>query len=134
MIVSHKTAVAVVGLGYVGLPLCIEFGKKRRTIGFDLSDEKIQNCRSHIDPMGEVSPEQFEASKFSEFTNHSSSLSEADVVIICVPTPIDIAKIQTFALLKMPLNSLVKISKKTQSLFSNQQCIPVLPRILVSQY
>ena len=89
MILSENTTVAIVGLGYVGLPLGIEFGKVRRTIGFDLSDSKIQNCKANIDPMGEVSPQEFKASKFFEYTNQPSILSEADVVIICVPTPID---------------------------------------------
>ena len=49
------STVAVVGLGYVGLPLAVEFGKKYRTIGFDLSAEKVANYRNHVDPTGEVS-------------------------------------------------------------------------------
>nr|MBA2689537.1 nucleotide sugar dehydrogenase [Burkholderiales bacterium] len=49
------TVVAVVGLGYVGLPLAVEFGKKYRTVGFDLSQAKIESYRQHIDPTGEVS-------------------------------------------------------------------------------
>lgn len=89
MILSDNITVAIVGLGYVGLPLGIEFGQKRRTIGFDLSHKKIENCRAHVDPMGEVSAKDFRAAKFFEFTNDSSTLLEADVIIICVPTPID---------------------------------------------
>ena len=89
MMLSDKTTIAIIGLGYVGLPLSIEFGKEIRTIGFDLSAEKIQNCEAFFDPMGEVSVQAFENSKFCEFTNNPSSLSEADVIIICVPTPID---------------------------------------------
>ena len=49
------TIVAVVGLGYVGLPLAVEFGKKSRTVGFDLSANKIASYKKHIDPTGEVS-------------------------------------------------------------------------------
>ena len=49
--------VAVVGLGYVGLPLAVEFGKKQRTIGFDLSVTKIESYQRHIDPTGELSTE-----------------------------------------------------------------------------
>ena len=49
------TIMAVVGLGYVGLPLAVEFGKKRRTIGFDLSASKVAHYRQHVDPTGEVS-------------------------------------------------------------------------------
>ena len=49
------TTLAVVGLGYVGLPLAVEFGKKYRTIGFDLSAEKVEAYKRHVDPTGEVS-------------------------------------------------------------------------------
>ena len=55
------TTVAVVGLGYVGLPRAVEFGKKWRTIGFDLSASKIANYRKFIDPTGEVSEEELRA-------------------------------------------------------------------------
>ena len=48
------SVVAVVGLGYVGLPLAVEFGKKFRTVGFDLSAEKVANYRRHVDTMGEI--------------------------------------------------------------------------------
>ena len=51
----------VVGLGYVGLPLAVEFGKKVRTIGFDLSQPKIEAYRRHVDPTGEVSSEDLKA-------------------------------------------------------------------------
>ncbi|MDP1863765.1 MAG: nucleotide sugar dehydrogenase, partial [Thiobacillus sp.] len=51
------TVVAVVGLGYVGLPLAVEFGKKFETIGFDLSESKIDSYKKHVDPTGEVSSE-----------------------------------------------------------------------------
>ena len=48
------TTIAVIGLGYVGLPLAVEFGKKYRTIGFDLSEEKVRSYRRHVDPTGSV--------------------------------------------------------------------------------
>ncbi|MBM3642571.1 MAG: nucleotide sugar dehydrogenase, partial [Alphaproteobacteria bacterium] len=54
---DNRTTVAVVGLGYVGLPLAVEFGKKFRTIGYDLSEEKVAAYRRHVDPTGEVSTE-----------------------------------------------------------------------------
>jgi len=55
------STVAVVGLGYVGLPLAVEFGKKHRTIGFDLSREKIASYARHVDPTNEVSSEELRA-------------------------------------------------------------------------
>ena len=55
------TTVAVVGLGYVGLPLAVAFGRKYRTIGFDLSQRKVDAYRRHVDPTGEVSTEELKA-------------------------------------------------------------------------
>jgi UDP-N-acetyl-D-galactosamine dehydrogenase len=83
--------VAVVGLGYVGLPLAVEFGKKVRTIGFDLSASKIENYKKFIDPTGEVSTEQLQAARQLEVTTDPALLAQADYVIVAVPTPVDIA-------------------------------------------
>jgi UDP-N-acetyl-D-galactosamine dehydrogenase len=83
------TVVAVVGLGYVGLPLAVEFGKKYRTIGFDLSVEKISAYCKHVDPTGEVSQENLKQATLLEPTTDASKLKEADFVIVAVPTPVD---------------------------------------------
>ncbi|MDE2268508.1 MAG: nucleotide sugar dehydrogenase [Betaproteobacteria bacterium] len=83
------TVVAVVGLGYVGLPLAVEFGKKYRTIGFDLSVEKIAAYCKHVDPTGEVSQENLKQASLLEPTTDASKLKEADFVIVAVPTPVD---------------------------------------------
>ncbi len=81
--------VAVVGLGYVGLPLAIAFGKKQKTVGFDLNPSKIENYKRHCDPTGEVSEEEFRASSNLEVTTDPTQLASADYIIIAVPTPID---------------------------------------------
>jgi UDP-N-acetyl-D-galactosamine dehydrogenase len=83
------TIVAVVGLGYVGLPLAAEFAKKYRTIGFDLSEEKVAAYRNHVDPTGEVSSAGFEAAARLEVTTNARALREADFIIVAVPTPVD---------------------------------------------
>jgi UDP-N-acetyl-D-galactosamine dehydrogenase len=83
------TTVAVVGLGYVGLPLAAEFGKKYRTIGFDLSEEKVAAYRNHVDPTGEVSSAGFNAATKLEVTTNPRALREADFIIVAVPTPVD---------------------------------------------
>ncbi len=83
------TVVAVVGLGYVGLPLAVEFGKKYRTIGFDLSETKVANYRNFVDPTGEVSSEALRAATKLEVTTNAALLKEADAVIVAVPTPVD---------------------------------------------
>ena len=86
---ADMTVVAVVGLGYVGLPLAVEFGKKYRTIGFDLSQAKIEAYRRHVDPTGEVSEDGFKAGRLFEPSNDPASLKEADFIIVAVPTPVD---------------------------------------------
>jgi UDP-N-acetyl-D-galactosamine dehydrogenase len=83
--------VAVVGLGYVGLPLAVEFGKKRTTIGFDLSTSKIENYQQYIDPTGEVSGTELRAARHLNVSANPAALSDADYIVVAVPTPVDIA-------------------------------------------
>ena len=83
------TTVAVIGLGYVGLPLAVEFAKHFRTIGFDISPEKIANFKKHEDPTGEVNKEQFVAAKLLEVTTDASLIKSADFIVVAVPTPVD---------------------------------------------
>ena len=84
--------VAIVGLGYVGLPLAVAFGRQRRTIGFDLNEKKLAHYRDGSDPSGEVDGEQLAAATLLEFTSDPGRLSDAGVVIVVVPTPIDAAR------------------------------------------
>ncbi len=67
--------VAVVGLGYVGLPLAVEFGKKMKTIGFDLSQAKIESYRRFVDPTGEVSTEELRAARQLTVTADPAALA-----------------------------------------------------------
>ncbi|MGE0310860.1 MAG: nucleotide sugar dehydrogenase [Lautropia sp.] len=83
------TTVAVLGLGYVGLPLAVEFGRRIDTIGYDLSAEKIDRFRVHVDPTGEVTREQFESATHLSFSLNPEALKRADFVVIAVPTPVD---------------------------------------------
>lgn len=83
------TTIAVVGLGYVGLPLAVEFGKKFRTIGFDLSQSKIDSYKRFIDPTGEVSAEDLRAATQLTVSTDATTLREADFVVVAVPTPVD---------------------------------------------
>jgi UDP-N-acetyl-D-galactosamine dehydrogenase len=83
------STVAVVGLGYVGLPLAVEFGKQFRTIGFDLSQAKIDAYKQFVDPTGEVSTEDLKAAAKLEVTTDAARLKEADFIVVAVPTPVD---------------------------------------------
>lgn len=83
---------AIVGLGYVGLPLAVAFGKQRRTIGFDLNEQKLAHYRAGSDPSGEVEPENLAAATKLEFTSDPAMLAEAGFIVVVVPTPIDSAR------------------------------------------
>jgi UDP-N-acetyl-D-galactosamine dehydrogenase len=83
------TTIAVIGLGYVGLPLAVEFGKKYRTVGFDLSEEKISAYRRHVDPTGELGTDELRAAGRLEVTADPAALREADLLVVAVPTPVD---------------------------------------------
>jgi len=92
-----EAVVAVVGLGYVGLPLAVEFGKKRRTLGYDLSQAKVANYRNNVDPTGEISSEELAASTHLEFSTDPAILAQADFIVVAVPTPVDVAHNPDFA-------------------------------------
>ncbi len=87
---ANKT-IAVIGLGYVGLPLAVAFGKKFPTIGFDLSQEKIASYKKHIDPAGDVPQKDFKQATKLKVTTKPADIGKADFLIIAVPTPIDAA-------------------------------------------
>ena len=88
--------IAVVGLGYVGLPLAVEFGKIGPTIGFDLSTVKVESYKKFVDPAGEVSTEQLRAASHLTVTTDPAALAQADYILIGVPTPVDIAHVPDF--------------------------------------
>ncbi len=100
MTISKDTVVAVIGLGYVGLPLAVEFGKQYKTIGFDLSEAKITSYRKHCDPTGEVSAADLQAAIRPgglDVTTDPRRLASADFLIVAVPTPVDEAHIPDFS-------------------------------------
>src|SRR3954465_709990 len=84
--------VAIVGLGYVGLPVAVAFGKERPTIGYDLSKKRIENLRHHVDATGEVATAELLEAKHLRPTYYPAELGEADFIIVAVPTPINAAR------------------------------------------
>jgi UDP-N-acetyl-D-glucosamine/UDP-N-acetyl-D-galactosamine dehydrogenase len=89
---EYLDTIAIVGLGYVGLPLAVAFGSKRKTIGFDLNEKKLAEYRSGRDPSGELSPPQLAGAALLEYTSDAGRLAEAGIIIVVVPTPIDAAR------------------------------------------
>jgi len=131
------SVVAVVGLGYVGLPLAVEFGKKRKTIGFDLSSRKIQSYRQHIDPTGEVSTEDLQQAKHLSYTTDATDLKQADFIVVAVPTPVDQAHQPDFGPLigasetvgkNMKPGAIVIYESTVYPGATEEVCIPVLEK------
>ena len=81
--------IGIIGLGYVGLPLAIEFGKKLSVVGYDNKSSKIKKLKKSIDENGEIKPQQFKKAKFLNFTSKISILKSCNFFIITVPTPVD---------------------------------------------
>jgi UDP-N-acetyl-D-galactosamine dehydrogenase len=136
-LLSESTVVAVVGLGYVGLPLAVEFGKKYQTIGYDLSDSKITAYREHYDPTGEVSGEDLKASTQLEVTTDPGRLARADFLIVAVPTPVDEAHIPDFSPLVAASTTVGRYMKAGTTVVyestvypgaTEEVCIPILER------
>jgi UDP-N-acetyl-D-galactosamine dehydrogenase len=94
---TSDTVVAVVGLGYVGLPVALAFGRRFRTIGYDLSEAKIAAYRLGVDPTGELDEAAFRAASKAMFASDPAALREADLVVVAVPTPVGDAHQPDFA-------------------------------------
>ncbi len=87
-----SNTLAIIGLGYVGLPLALEFGKAFDTIGFDINQSKVSDSRQGIDHTGEVTPQAFRDATRLTFSHDPKDLARADVIIVAVPTPVDSAQ------------------------------------------
>ena len=132
-----KDVVAIVGLGYVGLPIAIEFGKYYKTIGFDVSKRKINQYKKLIDVNKEIDKKQFLSSKHLEFTYSAKKLSQANIIIVAVPTPIDSAKKPDLSYLKsssisvarnMKKNCIVVYESTVYPGVTEDFCIPILEK------
>lgn len=87
---NKETKLAVIGLGYVGLPIALEFSKKINVIGFDINRERVELLRKKTDPSGEIEEKQFTDTNAIHFTSDPADLKDATFFIVAVPTPIDI--------------------------------------------
>lgn len=133
----NQKVIAVVGLGYVGLPLAVEFGKKFSTVGYDLSERKVASYRNGRDPSGDVPDENFRAAKHLFFTTDPSHLSKADYIIVAVPTPVDAAHQPDFSPLvsasaivgkHLKQGAIVIYESTVYPGATEEVCIPILER------
>ena len=131
-------SVAVIGLGYVGLPLVIEFGKHFRTIGLDISQEKVDSCKRGVDPSRELPDSEMRLAVYAEYTSDASVLGEADFIIIAVPTPVDDAHRPDFFPLIGASTTVARNMKKGATIVyestvypgaTEEVCIPVLEKV-----
>lgn len=129
--------IAVIGLGYVGLPLVVEFGKLGRTIGFDISQAKVDSCKRGVDPSRELPDDEMAAATYAEYSSDAKVLSEADVIIVAVPTPVDEAHIPDFTPLigasksagaNLKKGAVVVYESTVYPGATEEICIPVLER------
>ena len=129
--------IAVIGLGYVGLPLVIEFGKQTRTIGFDIAISKVESCRSGVDPSRELPDEEMRSAIYAEYSADPKVLAEADFIIVAVPTPVDEAHRPDFGPLigasasagrSMKKGAIVIYESTVYPGATEEVCVPVLER------
>ncbi|OGD61713.1 hypothetical protein A3A71_00675 [Candidatus Berkelbacteria bacterium RIFCSPLOWO2_01_FULL_50_28] len=132
-----KPVLAVVGLGYVGLPLAVEFGKVGyHVIGYDKSERKIAELGKGIESMGEVDIEEVEAAKL-DLTSNAKRINEADIVIVAVPTPVDSANIPDLSILhfasadvgkNMKKGAIVTFESTVYPGATEDECVPILEK------
>jgi len=134
---TKKLKLAIIGLGYVGLPLALEFSKKRSLVGFDIDKKRINELNSGIDKNLETTKEELNSIKQLIFTNDEKNLKLANCYIITVPTPIDEFKKPNLGPLLKASKIISKVIKQNDLIIYEstvypgcieEQCVPVLER------
>ncbi len=130
--------ISVIGLGYVGLPLAVEFGKIRDVVGFDINNERIKELNRGIDSTLEVNNDELKNAKKLSFTNKLDNISDCNVYIVTVPTPIDSNKLPELNPLIKASKSIGKILKRDDIVIyestvypgaTEEECVPILEKI-----
>jgi UDP-N-acetyl-D-galactosamine dehydrogenase len=131
------TCVGVVGLGYVGLPLAVAFGRRFPTIGYDRSAQKIAAYRGWRDPTGEVPDDLFRQAKQLECSDDASRLGKAEFIIVAVPTPIDNVRMPDFEPLRSASETVGRSMRRGATVIfestvypgaTEEVCVPILER------
>ena len=130
-----NTTLAVIGLGYVGLPLAVEFGKRYNTIGFDINADRIAELKSGTDSTLEATAEELASASRLTYTSSPDALSKANVYIITVPTPIDAYKSPDLTPLRKASETVGKVLGKGDTVIyestvypgaTEEVCVPIL--------
>ena len=111
--IDIKTSkLAIMGLGYVGLPLAIEFGKKRSTIGFDINKDRINELKNNQDSNFQISNEEFKNSIDLKFTSNIDDIKDCNIFIVAIPTPVNKKNKPDLSLLNKSCDMIGSIIKK----------------------
>jgi UDP-N-acetyl-D-galactosamine dehydrogenase len=141
--ISNNTNIAVIGLGYVGLPLAVEFGKKYNVIGFDINGNRISELKSGIDKTMESSKDEILSSKQLQFSYNIEDIRKCNIYIVTVPTPIDNYKSPDLKPLLAASKMLGGVLKKGDIVIyestvypgcTEEDCVPVLEKVSSLKY
>lgn len=136
-IIGKKEKIAVIGLGYVGLPIALAFARKVSVVGFDINEERVQMMRNNVDPSEELGPEAFVDCDIS-FTANLEDLKEAKFFVVAVPTPIDDHNLPDLKPLLSASKTVGKVLKEGDYVVfestvypgcTEEDCIPVLEKV-----
>jgi len=129
--------IALIGLGYVGLPLAVEFGKKRMVVGFDINQTRINNLKNGVDSTLEVTPEELKGETHLSYTTNLDDVKDCEIFIVTVPTPIDKHKRPDLTPLEKSSEAVGSILKKGDIVIyestvypgaTEEICVPILER------
>ena len=138
MVDINELKICVLGLGYVGLPLAIEFGKFVQTIGFDINNDRICELRDKIDHTLEIDSHEFDEAKLISFTSNVDDLSTCNFYIVTVPTPVNDNNIPDVSIIHAASTTVGKVLKKGDIVVfestvypgaTEEICIPELERV-----
>jgi len=142
--IEDRTVVlGIIGLGYVGLPLAVEFGKKYPVIGFDINEKRIDELRNGKDRTLEVSGEELSEAEKLLYTTNLEELKQAHVFIVTVPTPVDDFKVPDLTPVIKASETVGKVLKKGDVVVyestvypgcTEEDCVPVLERMSGLKY
>src|SRR5688500_7771445 len=136
-LVDKKAKLAIIGLGYVGLPIALEFAKKISVIGFDINEKREEMMRNCIDPSNELLKEDFAGSDI-HFTSKLEELREAKFFIVAVPTPVDQHNVPDLKPVKNASETIGKILKKGDYVVfestvypgcTEEDCLPIIEEL-----
>jgi UDP-N-acetyl-D-galactosamine dehydrogenase len=136
-LVDKKKKLAVIGLGYVGLPIALEFAKKLSVIGFDISDDRIKLMKQGVDPSNELSREAFDDCDIV-FTSSLDVLRDANFYIVAVPTPVDEHNVPDLTPVQKASQTIGKVIKKGDYIVfestvypgcTEEDCLPIIEKL-----